>query len=375
MKPAFVHNSSFLATLPCTAYRYSSFPRYLPGNMNLYSKKIIIFLGLLICYSCCLAQADSTKPAEKNITHDSSDLKTVKPFPDFRSKPYYTLSPKQKKQRQLLVTGINAGVYGSSFFILNQAWYKDEARTSFQTFNDSKEWLQVDKIGHGWTAYNTSRASAMLWEWAGLPHKKAVWIGGLSGFLYLTGIEFLDAHSAKWGWSWSDIGANIAGSGLFMGQEFLWKEQRIQYKFSFHKHNYKEPMLEKRADELYGEGLYERMLKDYNAQTYWFSFNLNSFLPDSNLPAWLNVAIGYGADGLFGGFQNSWKDDTGNEITRQDIPRRRQFYLAPDIDLTKIKTKSKFLRTSFSLLNAFKFPAPALMIDSKGKVKAYALYF
>ena len=279
------------------------------------------------------------------------------------------------KKRVALVTGINAGVYGGSLFILHRAWYKDEARTSFQVFNDSKEWLQVDKVGHAWTAYNTGRASTMLWKWAGLPHKKAVWVGGLSGFLYLTGIEFLDGHSEKWGWSWSDIGANLFGSGMFMGQEFLWNEQRIQFKFSFHRKSYGEPMLEQRADDLYGDGFYERMLKDYNAQTYWLSFNLKSFLPESSLPPWLNVSVGYGADGMFGGFKNEWKDGAGNEIARHDIARTRQFYLAPDIDFTKIKTKSRFLKTSFALLNAFKCPAPALMINSKGKLKAYAFYF
>lgn len=280
-----------------------------------------------------------------------------------------------QKNRVPFVAGLNLAVYGGSLFILHRAWYKDEPRTSFHVFDDSREWLQVDKVGHGWTAYNTGRAATLLWKWAGLPHKKAVWIGGLSGFVYLTGIEFLDAYSAKWGWSWSDIAANITGSALFMGQEFLWKEQRIQYKFSFHRKNYGEPMLEKRADELYGDGLYERMLKDYNAQTYWFSFNLRSFMPDSKWPAWLNMAFGYGADGMFGGFRNSWKDESGMEITRYDIPRKRQFFLSPDIDFTKIKTKSKFLKTGFVLLNAFKCPAPALMLDSKGKFKAYALYF
>jgi hypothetical protein len=354
-----------------TPYRYSAFCSHFMGTGASYSQRLIIFL---LCIACCLHGLTQTDSG--NYPADSSFSKQVEAMEEQSfPKPYSALSANPKKQRQLLVTGINVGVYGGSLFVLHKAWYKNEARTSFQVFNDSKEWLQVDKAGHGWTAYNTGRASAMLWEWAGMPHKKAVWIGGLSGFAYLTGIEFLDAHSAKWGWSWSDIGANILGSGLFMGQEFIWEEQRIQYKFSFHKKNYNEPMLEKRADELYGEGLYERMLKDYNAQTYWFSFNLKSFLPQSNLPAWLNVAIGYGADGMFGGFENKWKDETGDEITRYNIPRKRQFYLAPDIDFTKIKTKSKFLKTSFALLNAFKCPAPALMIDSKGKMKAYAFYF
>jgi hypothetical protein len=279
------------------------------------------------------------------------------------------------KKRAWLIGGINATGYGGSLLVLNEAWYKNTVRTSFQTFDDSKEWLQVDKIGHGWTAYNTGKVSTAMWQWAGVPHNKAVWIGGLSGVAYLTAVEFLDAHSAKWGWSWSDIGANIGGSAIFMSQELLWEEQRIQFKFSFHKNNYSDPQLEQRADELFGKSWYERMLKDYNAQTYWFSANLRSFFPESKLPAWLNVAVGYGADGLLGGFENKWTDAMNNDITRYDIPRKRQFYLAPDIDFTKIKTNSRLLKRVFYFLNAFKCPAPALMLDSKGKLKGYILYF
>jgi hypothetical protein len=280
-----------------------------------------------------------------------------------------------RKNRVGWVIAGNAAFYAGSLIALNSAWYKDYPRSGFHTFNDSREWLQVDKTGHAWTAYATGKYLTEMWEWAGLPRRKAIWAGGLSGVAYLTTIEFLDAYSAEWGWSWSDMAANVFGSALFMGQEFMWQEQRIQFKFSFHHTNYKDPMLEQRADNLFGSPWYERMLKDYNAQTYWFSANIRSFFKNSRLPAWLNVAAGYGGDGMFGGFENSWKNKDGTFTSRYDIPRKRQFYLAPDIDFTKIKTRSKFLRTTFSLLNAFKCPAPALMMDSKGKLKAYAIYF
>ena len=233
----------------------------------------------------------------------------------------------------------------------------------------------MDKIGHGWAAYNTGKASAAMWQWAGLSHKKAVLLGGLSGAGYLTVIEILDGFSSQWGFSWGDMTANVVGSGLFISQELLWQEQRIQYKFSFHRNTYDDPMLDKRADDLFGKSWYERMLKDYNAQAYWFSANIKSFFKQTNIPAWLNVAVGYGADGMFGGFDNKWADTQGNPITRYDIQRKRQFYLAPDIDFTKIKTNKKWLRTVFTFLNAFKCPAPALMLDSKGKLKVYAIYF
>jgi Predicted periplasmic lipoprotein (DUF2279) len=277
------------------------------------------------------------------------------------------------KTRIWLITAINVAGYGGSLIILNNTWYKNYPHSSFHTFNDSKEWLQVDKVGHAWTAYNTGRLSAAMWKWAGLPDKKATLIGGLSGAGYLTVVELLDGLSSQWGWSWSDIGANIFGSGLFIGQQLGWKEQRIQYKFSFHKNNYHEPQLEQRADNLFGKTWYERMLKDYNAQSYWLSFNLKSFLPKANLPPWLNIAVGYGADGMFGGFENKWTDSMGDH-NRDDIRRSRQFYLAPDIDFTKIKTNKKWLRTAFQFLNAFKFPAPAMEI-SRGKLKVHAISF
>ncbi|HYM95188.1 MAG TPA: DUF2279 domain-containing protein [Chitinophagaceae bacterium] len=280
------------------------------------------------------------------------------------------------RQRQWFIGSANIVGYGSSLIILSNTWYKNYPHSSFHTFNDNNEWLQVDKFGHAWTAYNTGRLSTAMWKWAGLPDKKAIWIGGLSGTLYLTVIEFLDGHSSQWGWSWGDMTANIVGSGLFISQQLGWHEQRIQYKFSFHRKNYGDPALEQRSNDLFGKSWYERMLKDYNAQTYWFSFNLKSFFRQSNLPEWLNVAAGYGADGMFGGVENIAKDANGNIIfDRRDIPRKRQFYLSPDIDFTKIKTRSKLLKTVFSGLNAFKCPTPALMIDSKGKFKAYAIYF
>ena len=316
-----------------------------------FNKKLSIIFIILFLPIFCFAQLDSTGP--------------------------YTLSKKQKTNRQIFIGAVNVVGYGGSLIILSNTWYKNYPHTSFHTFNDAGEWLQVDKFGHGWTAYNTGRVSAGMWRWAGLSQKQSAIIGGLSGAVYLTVIEFLDAHSAQWGWSWGDITANIVGSGLFITQELLWKEQRIQYKFSFHHKDYGDSALNKRADDLFGESWYERMLKDYNAQTYWFSANLRSFFPGSDLPKWLNVSVGYGADGMLGGFENKWIDDDsgGVPVDRTDIPRIRQFYLAPDIDFTKIKTNKKWLRTIFFCLNAFKCPAPTLMVDSKGKFKAYALYF
>lgn len=277
------------------------------------------------------------------------------------------------RQRQWLVGGASFVGYTASIIAFSQAWYKNYPRSSFHTFNDIGEWQQMDKLGHAWAGYNTSRLTTGMWQWAGVPHNRSVLLGAGSSLLYMLSIEYLDGRSAEWGWSWPDAGADIIGAGLFAGQELGWKDQRIQLKFSAHYQRYKDPVLHQRADELFGSSFQERLLKDYNAQTYWLSFRLRSFFPQSKLPRWLNISFGYGAGNMFGGYENIVRDKTGNiTFDRRGLPRYRQWYLAPDIDLTQIKTHSRFLRTVFSTVNVLKIPTPALEL-SRGKLRAKGL--
>jgi hypothetical protein len=165
----------------------------------------------------------------------------------------------------------------------------------------------------------------------------------------------------------------MIGAGFSVAQELCWNEQRLQIKFSFFPVLYTDDLKE-RVNDLYGKSI-ERILKDYNGQTYWLSMNLRSLVPKSKLPHWLNMAIGYGAKGLFGGFENRSYDKDGSVVfDRTDIQRKREWYLSPDIDFTKIKTNKKGLKTLFSLANMIKLPAPALEF-SDGKFKAHWIMF
>jgi hypothetical protein len=275
--------------------------------------------------------------------------------------------------RKWIIGGISATSYAGSLVLLNETWYKNYPKTSFHTFDDAKEWQQMDKLGHAWSAYNLNRGLTTAWRWAGASDNSAIFLGSGSAFSYLMIIEFLDAHSAEWGWSWADVGANTFGSTLYAAQELGWQEQRLLLKYSGHVNNYND--LQYRADELFGSSTAERLLKDYNGQTYWLSANVKAFLPESNLPSWLNIAVGHGASGMFGGFENKAVDDDGNiTFDRTDIRRYRQWYISPDVDFSKIKTNSKAVKTVFTILNMLKFPAPALEL-SKGKLRLHALYF
>ena len=284
------------------------------------------------------------------------------------------LYPYNKKRVKIVAIGNVVG-YSAAMVGFYAAWYKDYPQSNFHSFNDIGEWKGMDKIGHVYGVYAESKASMEMWRWTGISRKKRIWLGGLSGAVYHTVIETLDGFSSEWGWSWADIGANFIGSGMFIAQELAWDEQRIQLKWSFHRKHYADASLNKRSDEIFGKGSAERFLKDYNGQTYWLSSNLRSFFPHSNIPAWLQVSIGTGVEGVMGARDNIGKDKYGNiTFSRPDIKRVRQWYLAPDIDLTKIKTKKKGIKFALNVLNIIKFPTPSLEY-SNGKFSFNWLHF
>lgn len=289
--------------------------------------------------------------------------------------PFFSVPDTVSPRNIWILSGTALALYGSSLAALNSAWYKGYPHESFHFFNDMGEWLQMDKAGHVFSAYMIGKYSRELWRWSGLPRKKQIWIGGLSGFAYQSVIEVLDGYSSKWGFSWGDMGANAIGSGLLISQELLWNEQRVQIKFSAFPKSYDDPVLHDKTNNLFGTTFIERVLKDYNSQTYWASVNIRSFAKDSDWPKWLNIAVGYGAKGMLGGRDNRWTDHNGIERDFSNIPRIRQFYISPDIDFTHLRTRKKGVKVLFQVLNMIKVPAPALEINGAGEVKVHALMF
>ncbi|HVI48271.1 MAG TPA: DUF2279 domain-containing protein [Chitinophaga sp.] len=289
--------------------------------------------------------------------------------------PLFSIPDTTIKERIWVLSGATAAVYGASLVALNTAWYKGYPKSTFHFFNDAGEWNQMDKAGHVFSAYFEGKYSRELWRWSGLPRKQQIWIGGMSGLAYQSVVEVLDGFSKEWGFSWSDMAANAVGSALLISQELAWNEQRIQLKFSAHPRKYDDPVIREKTDQLFGNAYWERTLKDYNGQTYWLSVNIYSFNHNTWLPKWLNIAVGYGADNMYGGDDNTWKDSKGIRHDYSNIPRIRQFYLSPDVDFTKIPTKKKGVRVMLQVLNMLKFPAPALELNSQGYMKLHAVYF
>lgn len=263
----------------------------------------------------------------------------------------------KKTNNKEAIVGISlSGAYFGNMIGLYQLWYADYPQSKFHFYNDNKEWLHMDKVGHFYSAYTAGKYSIDMLKWAGYSNRQAAIAGPLYGYLYQTTIEVFDGFSSEWGFSPGDMIANTIGTGLVMGQALAWNEQRISMKLSF----LPTPFAKVRPEVL-GKNLVENLFKDYNGQTYWLCVNPKSFAPKSNWPSWLDVSLGYGATGMYGGEDNIWfSGDKGQYIDYSSTPRRKKFYLAPDINLEKLKVKKKWLKYSLKILNTLKFPLPAL---------------
>lgn len=306
--------------------------------------------------------------------------------------PFLVPADSLNKTRFWTCLGGGAALYGATSVALYNTWYKDFELTGFHTFDDSGEWLQMDKAGHLFTTYTESRISYKGARWTGIPDRKARWIGIGVGMLLQSTVEVMDGFSAKWGFSWYDMAYNALGAGIFMGQEALWSEQRLVIKVSNTPPDYPTMRIAaqqgeatsspaRRAADLYGVSFAETFLKDYNGLTIWASVNPVAFLAEDRRntwwPRWLNIAVGYSGENLYGGFENTWEDEAGKtfSLSPETFPRYRQFYLSLDVDVDRIRTRSPLIRTLLTVVSWIKVPAPALEVNTLGGIRFHPFFW
>lgn len=251
------------------------------------------------------------------------------------------------KKRVILSSSIMGLAYASSLVALNGVWYKEFPKSKFHFFNDGANWMQMDKFGHGFSGYLLSQKAGDLYRWSGVK-KSYPWIGVGIGMSYLGALEFMDAYSQGWGFSTYDVLANFSGGALYLSQELIFKEQLVLPKFSFFPSKYAAY-----RPEVLGSNFPEQLLKDYNGQTYWFSFPIGGFAPSVKKMNWLCLSLGYSVDQKLVGDQDAYLD----------FRAARQFLVSLDIDLTRLPIKNSTLKKVLAQLNMIKIPFSALMIQ------------
>jgi hypothetical protein len=282
----------------------------------------------------------------------------------FSQNPY----PDTLKRKQLaLLIGVESAAYVGGMAYLQYIWYRDQDRVPFHWYNDNAGYLQIDKFGHAYGAYLESYLGYHALRQVGVKRKPALLFGATLGLVLQTPIEVFDGIYEGWGFSWGDMAANAAGPALIVGQELLFQEQIIRYKFSFSRSPYAD-----QAPGYLGDNALESLFYDYNGHTYWLSVPANRLFLKDRLPDWLCLSVGYSANGMFGEFENrsSW---AGQPIPPTD--RYRQWLFSLDIDASRIHTRHRWLNRVLDGLGFIKVPFPTLEFNSLGKFRAYGFYF
>ena len=261
-----------------------------------------------------------------------------------------------------------SGFYLAGNSYLGFIWYKDRQRVPFHTYDDNAGWLQIDKWGHAYGAYYYSYKGYYALRWAGLDHKQSLIWGGPLGLVLQTPIEVFDGLYEGYGFSWGDMAANTAGAALFSVQQAIWQDQIVKMKWSY----FPSPYVELYPFYL-GTGGFNSVFRDYNAHTYWLSANLNRIVPIEGIPDWLNVALGYSANGMLREFDNP--NIIRDGVNLGEVQRTRQYLLSLDVDLTKVKVKPRWLGQIMHQFNMFKVPAPALEWNAEQGFVFHFLYY
>ena len=251
------------------------------------------------------------------------------------------------KKRVIISSSIIGLGYASSLIALYDVWYAEFPKSKFHFYNDGSNWMQMDKFGHGFSGYLLSQKAGDLYRWSGVK-KSYPWIGFGIGMSYLGALEFMDAYNQGWGFSTYDVLANFSGGALYLSQELIFKKQLVLPKFSFFPSKYAAY-----RPEVLGKNFPEQLLKDYNGQTYWFSFPIGGFAPSVKKMNWLCLSLGYSVDQKLVGDQDAYLDFRAS----------RQVLVSLDIDLTRLPIKNPTLKKVLAQLNMIKIPFSALMIQ------------
>ncbi len=255
--------------------------------------------------------------------------------------------------------------WSGSMIALSQVWYNQVEKSPWHSFDDSKNWLQMDKAGHFYISHKISQFCRDKYIWSGLDNKTSTWIGAGVSIGYQTTFEFFDAYSKEWGFSWSDLTANTLGTISYTAQSLIWEEERIIPKFS-----YSPTKFAAIRPAVLGSTFAESLLKDYNGQTYWLSFSPGTFFEGCRIPKWACISLGYSAHAKLKGDQETYSDATTGTI----YLAQREFLLSLDIDFSRLPIKKPWLKAIVKQFNYVKIPFPALRLRG-GNIGGSFLYF
>jgi len=256
------------------------------------------------------------------------------------------------------VNAVRAGV-GSAFIggnaylyrYFKKAWWSGERAPHFFFHADwDQEFRDQDKFGHMFGGFHLARIGYAALREACVSDRKAIFWSAAYAAAFQLQIEIFDGRFKKYGFSYADMIANTTGQALAVMQEINPRWRVIKPTFSYHK---------TRALANTEAGIIQSELRpslDYSGQTYWFSADLNSMLPDESKkywPSFIRLSLGHSVT------------DWINSETAQPQRGKRRLLVSLDFDPDKLPGNAPWWRTVKRTLSYYHFPAPALELTPR----------
>lgn len=291
-------------------------------------------------------EPDSSSAPSASSHASIADTSCYIPLSEFTiaGTPRYTIdnSPPMKcnKLKPLTTVGIGATYFGIltalHIYQVNTIWNEN---TKFRIVEDFEQDFMADKCGHFWGTYFNGYCSAEALIGAGFSVETATIVGGLMGLLYQGYVEVMDGFGKNWGFSPSDMYADIAGFGYYLAQYYVPFLQNFTFKATYFPASWYNEKPRREAS---------MFIDDYSSWTWWLSAKMCNLTPASwKWPRWLDLAFGYAARDL--------------HLDPDGYKGKLRFSLALDYNIVELLPDGgnffNWLKQSF---NYFKFPAPAI---------------
>ncbi len=106
------------------------------------------------------------------------------------NKDWFRYADTLNKKRLIGVSTGTVGAYTVLMTGVGFAWYGKEKLSGFRWFDDSKEWLQIDKTGHWFAPYFITTYSYQMLRWSGMKTHPLHSPQGYSDFLVYRPLKY-----------------------------------------------------------------------------------------------------------------------------------------------------------------------------------------
>jgi uncharacterized protein YfiM (DUF2279 family) len=258
-----------------------------------------------------------------------------------------------RRAAQGVVAGVFIGGNLALYSYFKDAWWSGEKAEKFFFNADWDEnHRDQDKWGHLFGGYHLTRAGHTLLRGACVSQKRSLFYSALYSTLFQLQIELWDARYAKYGFSYPDFLANAAGMGLAVLHATNPRTEAVKPTISYSR---SAAMRQRVAtDEI-------RHSTDYEGQTYWFSADVESLLPEHARPYWPGI-VRFSVGHSIQDYVIPRPAGVDPSTPQQSVRAKRRILLSLDLDAGKLPGNHPAWRFVKRQLSYIRLPAPALEI-------------